>query len=70
MKFGFTRREIKPPAKEEEEEFSKGLKENKVGFKEGLAIVLSAFLTIVLPSLLVLAVLSLLTLLVFGAFRC
>ncbi len=68
MKFGFTRREIKPVTREQEAEFGKGLKENKVGFKESCVIVATAFVTIVLPCLLVLGALSVFTLWVFGAF--
>ena len=69
MKFGFTRREIKPVTKEQEKEFSERMEENKVGFKDGIIMVLTAFVTLVLPSLLVLGLLSLLVLLIFGAFR-
>ena len=68
MKFGFTRREIKPVTKEQEEEFGKGLNDNKVGFKESLLLVATAFVTIVLPCLLVLGLLSLFTIWVFGGF--
>lgn len=68
MKFGFTRREIKPVTKEQEAEFGKGLRDNKVGFKESLLLVGTAFVTLVLPSLLVLGALSVFTLWVFGAF--
>ena len=68
MKFGLTRREIKPVTKEQEEEFSRGLKENKVGFKEGLIMTLTAFVTIVLPCLLILGAISLIVLWMFGAF--
>ncbi len=68
MKFGLTRREIKPVTKEQEQAFSEALNENKVGFKEGAVMVFSAFITIVLPSLAVLGVLSLFVLWIFGAF--
>lgn len=68
MKFGFTRREIKPVTKEQDAEFSERLQENKVGFKESLLLVGTAFVTIVLPCLLVLGALSLVVLWMFGAF--
>lgn len=68
MKFGFTRREIKPVTKEQEEEFGKRLKENKVGFKDGTAMFFAAFLTIILPCILVLLVLAGIILLIFRAF--
>lgn len=68
MKFGFTRREIKPVSKEQQEDFAKRMEENKVGFKDKFAMVFSAFLTIVLPCLLVLGVISVIILLIFGAF--
>ncbi len=59
---------IKKATPEQEEEFSKALEENKVGFKDGLAMVLSAFCVIVLPCLLVLLALGFLIMLFFGAF--
>ena len=68
MRFGFTRRQIKAVTREQEEEFSKVLKENNVDFKERLLMTATAFVTIVLPCLLVLGALSLFTLWVFGAF--
>jgi hypothetical protein len=68
MRFGPFGRGLKPVTKEQEEEFSKTLKENKVGFKEGLIMTLTAFVTIVLPCLLILGVLSLIVLWIFGAF--
>ena len=68
MKFGFTRREIKPVTKEQEAEFAERMKEEKVGFKDGFAMVFAALFTIVLPCLLVLGGLSLLILWLFGAF--
>ncbi len=67
MKFGFTRREIKPATKEQNEDFRNRLKENKVGFKDKLAMILAAFVTIILPCLLVLLALAALVLTVFGA---
>ena len=68
MRFGLTRREIKPVTKEQEREFGERLKENKVGFKESVIIVLTAFVTIVLPCILTLGALSLFVLWIFGAF--
>ena len=66
MKFGFTRREIKPVTKEQEEEFSKSFEENKVGAKDKFAMILAAFLTIVLPCLAVLGLMALVMMLIFG----
>ena len=68
MKFGFTRREIKPVTKEQEAEFNERMKEEHVGFKDGFAMVLAAFLTVVLPCLAVLGVIALIMLWAFGAF--
>ena len=68
MKFGFTRREIKPVTKEQEEDFSRRVKENGVGFKDYLSMVFAAFLTIVLPCLLVLGALGALMIWLFGGF--
>lgn len=69
MKFGFTRREIKRSTKEQEEEFSKRMKEANVGFKDVFAMIVAAFFTIVLPCLLILCGLAALALWAFGAFR-
>ena len=68
MKFGFTRREIKPVTKEQEEAFGSSCEENKVGFKDTMAMVIAAFLTIVLPCLAVLGLMALLAILIFGGF--
>ena len=68
MGFGIFGRNIRPATKEQEAEFSKAMKENKVGYKDGLVMVLTAFGVIVLPCLLILGVIALIVLLIFGAF--
>ena len=68
MRFGLFGRGLKPVTKEQEEEFGKRMKENKVGFKDGAAMVLSAFLTIVLPCILILLAIAGVVLLLFRAF--
>ena len=67
MKFGFTRREIKPATKEQKEDFQNRFVENKVGFKDKFAMHLAAIITIILPCLLVLLALAALVLTIFGA---
>lgn len=69
MRFGFTRHEIKPASKEKEEEFSRAFTENKVGFKDKFAMLIGAFVSIILPCLLILGALSLLAMFLFGVFR-
>lgn len=60
-------RRLKKSTKKEEEEFAERMKSEKAGFKDTLAMIFAAGLTIVLPSLLVLLVLAFLIFLVFGA---
>lgn len=60
-------RRLKKSTKKEEEAFAERMESEKPGFKDTLAMLLSAGLTIVLPCLLVLLVLAFLILLIFGA---
>ena len=69
MKFGLTRREIKPVTKEQKEDFSNRFKENNVGFKDKFAMLVAAFITIILPCLLVIGAISLLVLTLFGVWN-
>ncbi len=50
----FFRKRLKKATKEDYEKFAETMKENDVGFKDRLAMVLSAMLVIVLPCLLIL----------------
>ncbi len=45
---------MKKVTPEEEEKFREQMQENKIGFKDGLAMTLAAFLVIVLPAALIL----------------
>ncbi len=64
----FIKKGLKKASKEDDARFSEALSENKVGFKDAFAMVLSAFLVIVLPCLLVLLAFAGLILLLFGMF--
>ena len=64
----FFRKRLRKATKEDDERFAQAFEENNVGFKDKLAMILSAFLVLVLPSLLVLLGLCGLTMLLFGAF--
>ena len=57
---------LKKSTPEEEEQFGKMLEEQKVGWKDRLAMMLSAYVVIVIPCLLVLIGMSVLMLWVFG----
>lgn len=61
-------RRLKKPTREQEEEFSDRMSDPEMTGKDRLAMVLSAFLVIVLPCLLVLSAFALLILWMFGAF--
>ncbi|MGM9636812.1 MAG: hypothetical protein ACI3YK_02380 [Eubacteriales bacterium] len=61
------RRRLKKSTKKEEEAFAERMESEKTGFKDTLAILLAAGLTVVLPCLLVLLVLAFLIFLIFGA---
>ncbi len=58
---------IKKPSGEQEEKFKEMMTEEKVSFKEKLAMVLSGYLVILLPCLLILALFGFLMLWIFGA---
>ena len=49
-------RKLKKASKKDEEEFREKVQEEKIGFKDGIAMVIAAFITIVLPCLLFLLV--------------
>jgi len=53
--FPFSKR-LKKATKEDEAAFRKQMQDEKVGWKDGFAMVIAAFLTIVLPCLLILLV--------------
>ncbi len=61
-------RRLKKPDPEKEREFAEAMKEEKLGASDIFAIVISAFVSIVLPCLLVLGALGALFLWIFGAF--
>lgn len=58
---------IKKSSGEQEEKFKEMMTEEKVSFKEKLAMVLSGYLVILLPCLLILAFFGFLMLWIFGA---
>lgn len=58
---------IKKSSGEQEEKFKEMMAEEKVSFKEKLAMVLSGYLVILLPCLLILALFGFLMLWIFGA---
>jgi len=65
----FFRKRLKKATKEDEERLARAMEENNVGFKDKIAMVISAFLVLVLPSLLVLLALAGIAMLMFGGFR-
>jgi hypothetical protein len=65
----FFRKRLKKATKEDEERLAQAMEENNVGFKDKIAMVISAFLVLVLPSLLVLLALAGIAMLMFGGFR-
>lgn len=62
----FFRKRIKKATEEDDERLAAAMQENKVGFKDGFAMFVSALLVLVLPCLLILIGLSLLALFLFG----
>ena len=62
----FFRKKLKKSTKEDEVAFGKMLGEEKIGFKDGFAMLVSAFLVILLPCLLLLVGLSALAMLILG----
>lgn len=69
MAFGLFGRKLRKATKKQEQEFSENLQKEQVGFRDGFAMVLSAFVTIILPCLLILCGMGFLMLLLFGYFR-
>jgi hypothetical protein len=61
-------RRLKKSTPQQEKEFAENLSKENVGFKDRLAMYLSAILVLVLPALAVVVLLSLLVLWIFGAF--
>ena len=61
-------RRLKKSTPQQEKEFAENLSKENVGFKDRLAMYLSAILVLVLPALAVEVLLSLLVLWIFGAF--
>ena len=59
-------RNLKKATAEDEEKFRQRMQENQVGFKDGLAMTLAAFLVIVLPAALILTGSCLLVMLLLG----
>ena len=68
MRLGFTRREVKPVTEEQEKDFQKRMKDNKVGKKDIAAMLISAFIWIILPTLLVLLLIGVIAYAAFGGF--
>ena len=64
----FFLKRLKKSTPEEDQAFRERMQEEKVGFKDALAMVFSAFLTLVLPCLLILIVLCGICMLIFGIF--
>ena len=64
----FFRKRLKKSTKEDEVAFGEMMQEEKIGFKDGFAMLVSAFLVIVLPCLLLLVGLSALAMLILGIF--
>ncbi len=62
-------KKLKKSTPEEANDFAELLEEEKVGHKDRFAMVLSAFLVIVLPCFLILVVISALALWLFGGFH-
>mgnify|MGYP003410674848 CR=1 FL=1 len=59
---------LKKSTPEQEEEFQNMLEEEKVSWKDRLAMILAAYLTILLPCAVILIVLGLLLIWIFGGF--
>ncbi len=62
----FLKKRLKKSTPEEDQQFRELMQENDVGFKDGMAMILSAFLVIVLPCLLILGGIAVLGLWLFG----
>ena len=59
---------LKKSTPEQEEQFAEMLKEEKVGWKDRFAMVLSAYLIILIPSILILSAFGLLLIWLMGGF--
>ena len=64
----FFRKRLRKATPEDDKRLADAMEENNVGFKDKIAMVISAFLVLVLPSLLILLVLAGIALLLFGGF--
>ena len=62
----FFKKRLKKSSPQEDEQFRELMQQNDVGFKDGMAMILSAFLVIVLPCLLILCGIAVLGLWLFG----
>ena len=62
----FYQKRLKKSTPEDDEKFMQAMKENEVGFKDGLAMTMAAFVTIVLPCAAILTGICLLGLFIFG----
>lgn len=62
----FFSKRLKKSTPEEDAEFRQRMQDEQVGFKDGLAMILGAFITIVLPCLLILCGMAVLAMWVFG----
>ena len=65
--FFFSKR-LRKSTPEDDERLARAMEENDVGLKDKLAMIVSAFVVLVLPSLLVLLVMAGIALLIFGGF--
>lgn len=62
----FFKKRLRKSSPEEDKQFRELMQQNDVGFKDGMAMILSAFLVIVLPCLLLLCGIAALGLWLFG----
>lgn len=62
----FFRKRLKKITPEEEKEFYENIQQEKITFKDKVAMILSAYIIIVLPCIIVLVLLSLLAMLILG----
>lgn len=62
----FFKKRLKKSTPEEDRQFRQMMQENEIGFKDGMAMIASAFLVLVLPCLLILCGIALLGLWLFG----
>ena len=62
----FFKKRLRKSSPEEDKQFRELMQQNDVGFKDGMAMILSAFLVIVLPCLLLLCGIAVLGLWLFG----